>query len=108
MSSERHYSCLIHICEKGCLLLLSMFTELSLRYWSSRHTNLSTYQVSSLVVAFFVSYMHVHAPFIMYCTRLFIVVFQEMHCLYIFKHDVVHRVTQLHFSTKFHAHQCCF
>ena len=73
-------SCLIHICERGCLL---MFTERSLGCWSSGHRNLSMYQVSSSTVFFFVSYMHihVHAPFIMYCSRLFVVVFQEINCL---------------------------
>ena len=28
--------------------------------------------------------MHIHAPFIMYCSRLFVVVFQEMNCLHTF------------------------
>ena len=58
-----------------------MFTELSLGCLSSRYKNLSTYQVSFSTVVFFVSYMHVHAPFIMYCLTLFVVVFQEMNCL---------------------------
>ena len=39
------------------------------------------YQVLSSTVFFFVSYMHVHVPFIMYCLRLF-VVFQVMNCLH--------------------------
>ena len=39
------------------------------------------YQVSSSTVFFFVSYMHMHAPFIMYCC--FVVVFQEINCLHI-------------------------
>ena len=26
--------------------------------------------------------MHIHAPFIMYCSRLFVVVFQELNCLH--------------------------
>ena len=26
--------------------------------------------------------MHIHAPFIMYCSRYFVVVFQEINCLY--------------------------
>ena len=30
---------------------------------------------------FFVSYIHIHVPFITYCSRLFVVVFQEMDCL---------------------------
>ena len=55
-----------------------MFTELSLGCWSSGHRNLSMYQVSSSTVFFFVSYMHIHAPFIMYCSRLFVVVFQDL------------------------------
>ena len=59
----------------------TMFTELSLGCWSSRHKNVSTYQVSSPTVVFFVSYMHVHAPFIMYCSRWFVAVFQEINCL---------------------------
>ena len=58
-----------------------MFTELSVGCWSSEHRNLSMYQVSSSTVFFFVSYMHVHVPFIMYCSRLFVVVFQEVICL---------------------------
>ena len=58
-----------------------MFTELSLGCWSSGCRNLSMYQVSSSTVFFFVSYMHIHAPFIMYCSRLFVVVFQEINCL---------------------------
>ena len=42
------------------------------------------YQVSSSTVFFFVSYMHihVHVPFIMYCSRLLVVVFQEINCLH--------------------------
>ena len=55
-----------------------MFTELSLGCWSSGRRNLSMYQVSSSTVFFFVSYMHIHAPFLMYCSRLFVVVFQEI------------------------------
>ena len=55
-----------------------MFTELSLGCWSSGHRNLSMYQVSPSTVFFFISYMHIHAPFIMYCLRLFVVVFQEI------------------------------
>ena len=39
------------------------------------------YQVSSSTVFFFVSYMHIHVPFIMYCSRLVVVVFQERNCL---------------------------
>ena len=58
-----------------------MFTELSLRCWSSGHRNLYRYQVSSSTVFFFVSYMHIHVPSITYCSRLF-VVFQEMTCLH--------------------------
>ena len=58
-----------------------MFTELSLGCWSSGHRNLSMYQVSPSTVFFFISYMHIHAPFIMYCLRLFVVVFQEINCL---------------------------
>ena len=50
-----------------------MFTELSLGCWSSGHRNLSMYQVSPSTVIFFISYMHIHAPFIMYCLRLFVV-----------------------------------
>ena len=46
------------------------------------------YQVSSSTVFFFVSYMHIHVPFITYCSRLFVVVFQDMNCLQTFKHDV--------------------
>ena len=36
------------------------------------------YQVSSSTVFFFVSYMHIHVPFMKYCSRLFVVVFQEV------------------------------
>ena len=53
------------------------------------------YQVSSSTVFFFVSYIHIHVPFITYCSRLFTVVFQEMNCLHTFKHDVVCQVTEL-------------
>ena len=53
-----------------------MFTELSLGCWSSGHRNLSMYQVSSSTVC-----QHIHAPFIMYCSRFFVVVFQEINCL---------------------------
>ena len=59
-----------------------MFTELSVGCWSSGHRNLSMYQVSSSTVFFFVSYMHIHVPFIMYCSKLFVVVFQERNCLH--------------------------
>ena len=37
----------------------------------------------------------------MYCSRLFVVVFQEINCLHTFKHAHVRRVTELHLSTKF-------
>ena len=40
------------------------------------------YQVSSSTVFCFVSYIHIHDPLIMYCSRLFFVVFQEMNCLH--------------------------
>ena len=69
-------SCLIHTCERGCLLKKY---ELSLGCWSSGHRK---FQVSSTTVFFFVNYMHIHAPFIMYCSRLFVVVFQEINCLH--------------------------
>ena len=59
--------------------------------------------VSSFSV-FLVNYMHIHAPFIMYCSRLFVVVFN---CLHTFKHAYVRWVTELHLSTKFHVCQCC-
>ena len=75
-----------------------MFTELSLGCWLSGYRNLSMYQVSSSTVFFFVSYN------IMYCSRLFVVAFQE---IYTFKHAYVHRVTELHLSTKFHVCQSC-
>ena len=39
------------------------------------------YQVSSSTVFFFVCYRHTHVPFIAYCLRLFVAVFQEMNCL---------------------------
>ena len=55
-----------------------MFTELSLGCWLSGHRNLSMYQVLPSTVFFFVSYVHIHAPFIMQCSRLFVVVFQEI------------------------------
>ena len=52
--------------------------------------------------------MHIHVPFIMYCSKLFVVVFQEINCLHTFKHDNVRRdVTELHLSTKFHICQYC-
>ena len=54
-----------------------MFTELSLGCWSSVHRNLSKYQVSSSTMFFFVSYMHIHVPYIMYCS-MFVVAFQEL------------------------------
>ena len=38
-------------------------------------------EVSSTTVFFFVNYMHIHAPFIMYCSRLFFVVFLEINRL---------------------------
>ena len=57
-----------------------MFTELSLGCWSSGHKNLCMYQVLSSTVFFFVSYMHIHVPFIMYCSRWFVVV---LNCFYI-------------------------
>ena len=69
-----------------------MFTELSLGCWSSGRRNLSMYQVSPSTVFFFISYMHLHAPFIMYCLR-FVVVFQEINCLHTFKHAYVRRVS---------------
>ena len=52
--------------------------ELSLGRSSSGHRNLYMYRISSSTVLFFVSYMHIHVPFKMYCSRLFVVVFQEM------------------------------
>ena len=71
-----------------------MFTELSLGCWSSGHKNLSMYQVSLSTVFFFISYMHIHAHFIMYCLRLFVVVFQEINCLHTFS-AVVSEVREL-------------
>ena len=63
-----------------------MFIELSLGFWSSRHKRLSTYQVSSPVVVFFVSYMHITCP-------LYNVLLEVVCCCFprndIFKHDVV-------------------
>ena len=64
------------------------------------------YQVSSSTVFFFVSYMHIHAPFIMYSLRFLVAVFQEINCLHTFEHAYVRRVTELHLSTKFHVCQC--
>ena len=83
-----------------------MFTELSLGCWSSGHRNLYMYQVSSSTIFLFVSYMHIHVPFIIYCSRLFAAVFQEMNCLHTLKHDIVRWVTELHLSTNFHDSQC--
>ena len=83
-----------------------MFTELPLGYWSSGHRNLNMYQVLSSTVFFFVSYMHIHVPIIIYCSKLFVVVFQEINCLHTFKHAYVRRVTELHLSTKFRVCQC--
>ena len=34
------------------------------------------------MLCFFVSYMHIHVPFIMYCSRLVVVVFQEINFLH--------------------------
>ena len=79
-----------------------MFTELLLGCWSLGHRNLYMHQVSSFTMLFFVSLMHIHVPFITYCSRLF-VVFQEINCVHFFKHNVVHRVTEMHHSTKFHV-----
>ena len=79
-------------------MLLNLF---ELGCWSSEHRNLYRYQVSSFTMFFFVSYMHIHIPIIMYCSRLFVVVFQEINCFHAFKHDVVRRVTELHLSTTF-------
>ena len=59
-----------------------MFTELSVGCRSSGHRNLSMHQVSSSTVFFFVGYIHIHVLFIMYCSRLFVVVFQERNCLH--------------------------
>ena len=64
-------------------------------------------EVSSTTVFFFVNYMHIHAPFIMYCSRLFFAVFLEINCLHTFKHAYVRRVTELHLSTKFHVICLC-
>ena len=61
-----------------------MVTELSVGCWLSGYRNLSMYQVSSSTVFFFVTYMHIHVPFIMYCSRLFVVVFQEINCIHTF------------------------
>ena len=59
----------------------TMFTELSLRCWSSRPRNGPRYRVSFSTVVFLVSYMHIHMPIKMYWLRLFFVVFREMHIL---------------------------
>ena len=58
-----------------------MFTELLLGCWSLRHRNLYMHQVSCFTVFFFVSYMHIHVPFITYCLRLFVVVFRIVYIL---------------------------
>ena len=49
-----------------CYCPRNMFTELSQGCWSSRYKNLFTYEVSSSTVVFFVSYMHVHAPYVLF------------------------------------------
>ena len=72
------------------------FTEPSLGCWSSGHRNLSKYQVSSSTVFFFVSYMHIQAPFIMYCSRLFVVVLQEINCLQTCLCSSGHRASSLY------------
>ena len=51
-----------------------MFTEPSQGCWSSGQRNISMYQVSSSTVFFFVSYMHIHVHFIMYCAVLFSII----------------------------------
>ena len=50
------------------------------------------HQVSSSTMFFFVSYMHIHIPTIMYCSRLFVNCFPSN----TLKHDVVCWVTELH------------
>ena len=39
------------------------------------------YQVPSSTVFFFVSYRHIHVPFIAYCSRLFVAVFRIVYIL---------------------------
>ena len=79
-----------------------MITELSLGCWSSGHRKLYMYQVSSSTVFSLL----VTCTFIMYCSRLFVVVFQEMNCLHTSKPDVVRRVAELHLFTEFHDSLC--
>ena len=78
-------------------VIFSKKYELSLGCLPSGHRNLSMYQASSSTVFFFVSYMHIHVPFIMYCSRLF-----SKKRILLLKHDDVRQVTELHLSTKFH------
>ena len=61
--------------------------------------------VSSFVFhSVFLCQLHAHTcPFIMYCSRLFVAVFIVYNT---FKHDIVHWVTEVHLSTKFHAPVC--
>ena len=81
-----------------------MFTELSLGCWSSVHSNLSMYRLPHAQCFSLSVTCTIHAP---YCSRLFVVVFQEINCLDTFKHAYVCQVTELHLSTKFHVCQCC-
>ena len=70
MSSDRQLQFLMFNCERGWLLPTNtMFTEHHTRY-----TNIRLPEWFSLSVI----YMYIHA--IMYCSRLFVVVFQEMNC----------------------------
>ena len=62
-----------------------------------------SYQVSFSTVFFFVSCMHIHVPFIMYCSRLFVVVFQEMNCLNL---TLFVRSLNFIFLQGFHAIHC--
>ena len=57
---------------------MSRFTELSLRYWSSGHRNLG-FVFHTLCLS--VTCTIIHVPFIMYCSRLFVVVFQIVYIL---------------------------
>ena len=76
-----------------------MFTELPLGCQSSRHNNLSTYQVSCPTCGF-VCQLHAHACPLYDVLLDVCCCFHEMNC---FKHDVVRQHTELHLSTNFHV-----
>ena len=77
-----HY-CLVCTCHAAKVEMASSdINNYKYFHYDAGCRGIEIHQVSSPTVFFFVSYMHIHVPFIMYCSGLFVVAFREMNCLH--------------------------